>query len=129
MSKASAKLQRWTDLLAALLRRHYPATFEEIARDVPAYSDKSKKHDALMRMFERDKDELRGFGVAIDTISFDEGESFGYKLDRRNFYLPYLSLAASAGKPGPKPRKPDRYGYRALASLVVEPDELSMITA
>src|SRR5678816_4476764 len=79
------KLQRWTDLIAALLRRHYAASFEEIARDVPAYSDPSKKKDAIMRMFERDKDELRSFGIAIDTVPFDdEGiESSGYRLDRK----------------------------------------------
>lgn len=69
MPRASTKLQRWTDLLAALLRRRYPATFEELAPDIPAYSDSAKKHDALMRMFERDKDELRSFGIAIDTVN------------------------------------------------------------
>ncbi|MEO7503149.1 MAG: WYL domain-containing protein [Gemmatimonadaceae bacterium] len=127
MPRASTKLQRWTDLLAALLRRRYPATFEELAPDIPAYSDKSKRHDALMRMFERDKDELRSFGIAIDTVPFDDGEAVGYKLDRKGFYLPYLSLAAREGKSASKPRKPDKYGYHALASLVLEPDELSAI--
>ena len=57
MPPREPKLQCWTDLIAALLRRHYVATFEELARDIPAYSDTSKKHDAIMRMFERDKDE------------------------------------------------------------------------
>lgn len=127
MPRASTKLQRWTDLLAALLRRRYPATFEELAPDIPAYSDSAKKHDALMRMFERDKDELRSFGIAIDTVQFDDGEAVGYKLDRKGFYLPYLSLASGSGKT--KPRKPDKYGYHALSSLVLEPDELSAITA
>ncbi len=32
----SPKLQRCLDLLAALLRRHYPVTFEELIPDVPA---------------------------------------------------------------------------------------------
>ncbi len=126
---ASAKLQRWTDLIAALLRRRYPATFEELAPDVPAYCDTSKKHDALMRMFERDKDELRSFGIGIDTVAFDDGEAVGYKLDRKGFYLPYLSLASREGKTGSEPQKLDKYGYHALASLVLEPDELSAITA
>ena len=36
-SAASPKLQRWIDLLAALLGHRLPATFEELARDVPAY--------------------------------------------------------------------------------------------
>jgi predicted DNA-binding transcriptional regulator YafY len=123
------KLQRWTDLIAALLRRTYPATFEEIARDVPAYADESKKKDAIMRMFERDKDELRSFGIAIDTITPDDGsgDPSGYRLDRKTFYMPYLSLAASGGKPGTKPRKIEKFWYRALANLVFEPDELTII--
>ncbi len=130
MPPREPKLQRWTDLIAALLKRHYPAAFEDIARDVPAYSSPSKNRDAVMRMFERDKDELRAFGISIETVSFqdDEGDASGYKLDRRHFYLPYLSLAARGGKPASMPRKPDRYGYRALASLVFEPDELEVIS-
>jgi predicted DNA-binding transcriptional regulator YafY len=127
--KREPKLQRWTDLLAALLRHCYPATFEELARDIPAYSDSSKKKDAVMRMFERDKDELRSFGIAIETIILEEEETSGYKLDRKGFYLPYLSLSASGGKPASKPRKPDKFGYHALATLVIEPDELSIIAA
>jgi proteasome accessory factor B len=129
MPKREPKLQRWTDLLAALLRYHFPATFEQLARDVPAYSNESKKKDAVMRMFERDKDELRSFGIAIETIPLEEDETSGYKLDRKTFYLPYLSLSASGGKPASKPRKLDKFGYRALATLVVEPDELSIIAA
>jgi predicted DNA-binding transcriptional regulator YafY len=129
MPKREPKLQRWTDLLAALLRYHFPATFEQLARDVPAYSDESKKKDAVMRMFERDKDELRSFGIAIETIPLEEEETTGYKLDRKTFYLPYLSLSASGGKPASTPRKIGKLGYRALATLVVEPDELGIIAA
>ncbi|HEX2722082.1 MAG TPA: WYL domain-containing protein, partial [Gemmatimonadaceae bacterium] len=128
MAPREPKLQRWTDVIAALLRRHYPITFEELARDVPAYTG-DKKHDAVMRMFERDKDELRSFGIAIETVDLDDGdgETKGYKLDRKSFYLPYLSLAAREGRAGTKPRKPDKFGYRALASLIIEPDELEII--
>ena len=124
------KLQRWTDLIAALLRRHYPATFEDVARDVPAYADRSRKHDAVMRMFERDKDELRAFGISVETVEFqdDDGDASGYRLDKKSFYLPYLSLAARGGQAATKPRKPDKYGYRALASLVFEPDELVIVS-
>ncbi len=130
MPPREPKLQRWTDLIAALLRRTYAATFEELARDVPAYADDSKKRDAVMRMFERDKDELRSFGIAIDTIDLqdDDGDTSGYRLDRKGFYLPYLSLASREGKPGSQPRRPDKHWYRALASLVFEPDALVIIS-
>ena len=36
------KLRRWIDLLASLLRRHYPVPFEEIIREVPAYQSGTK---------------------------------------------------------------------------------------
>ena len=112
------KLQRWTDLIAALLRRNYPVTFDDLSGDVPAYGKPAKKKDAVMRMFERDKDELRSFGISIETVpARDEGDAAGYRIDRKGFYLPYLSLAARDGKPGTSPRKPDRFGYRALAAL------------
>ena len=128
MPPREPKLQRWTDLIAALLRRNFPVTFEDLARDVPAYDNRVKKRDAIMRMFERDKDELRAFGIAIETVpARDDGDPAGYRLDKKGFYLPYLSLAAHEGKAGTNPRKPDKYGYRALASLVFEPDELHII--
>ncbi len=122
------KLQRWTDLIAALLRRNFAVTFDDLAKDVPAYQNPDKKKDAIMRMFERDKDELRAFGISIETIpSKDEGEAAGYKLDKKAFYLPYLSLAAREGKSGSSPRKLTDWGFRALASLVFEPDELQIV--
>jgi len=122
------KLQRWTDLIAALLRRNFAVTFDDLARDVPAYQNPDRKKDAIMRMFERDKDELRAFGISIETVpSKDDGEAAGYKLDKKGFYLPYLSLAAREGTGGTAPRKIDKWGYRALASLVFEPDELQIV--
>jgi proteasome accessory factor B len=121
----NAKVQRWTDLLAALLLRHYPVPFEELARDVPAYSDPRQQHSARMRMFERDKDELRAFGVPIETVEIELGETQGYRLAQADFYLPYLAYATSGGLRTP-PRV-DVYGYRALRTLAFEPDELAAI--
>jgi proteasome accessory factor B len=127
MTSRASKLQRWTDLLAALLRRHYPATFEELARDVPAYSDPSKNPNAIMRMFERDKDELRAFGISIETVPIEDGEMTGYRLERKGFYLPYLSLVSRDGKSKTSPKRIARYGYHSLPSLTFEPDELEII--
>lgn len=127
MPTAPSKVQRWTDLLAALLIRRFPATFDELARDIPAYSGKVKSTPALMRMFERDKDELRSFGIPIETIENDEGETVGYKLSSKDFYLPYLCLAEK-GRPVSKPKKVDKYGYQALSTLTFEPDELDAVS-
>ena len=114
------------DLLAALLRRKFPVTFEDLAQEVPAYMDSGRGHDALMRMFERDKDELRDFGIPIRTETSSDGETHGYRLDRRDFYLPYLSVMAEEGHSQPRRVKGDF--YRALTTLAFTPDELEVVT-
>lgn len=62
------KIQRWIDLLAALLRRHYPVTFDQLIDQVPAYTAEQKP-ESRRRTFERDKLELRKFGVPIEARS------------------------------------------------------------
>jgi predicted DNA-binding transcriptional regulator YafY len=124
-----SKLARLTDLLAALLRRHYPASFEELAREVGAYSDADQEEGARMRMFERDKDELRAFGIPIETVRGPDGEVAGYQLRARDFYLPYLYVAAAEGRPRHEPQRVGAYGYRGLPALTFEPDELEIAAA
>jgi proteasome accessory factor B len=121
---ASQKIQRWIDLLAALLRRRFPASLEDLVREVPGY-DVGQKKDALRRTFERDKDELRAFGIPIETVPGSEGDPIGYRLQPQHFYLPYLTLRSETGTA--KPKKVDRYGYQALAKLTFEPEELSAV--
>lgn len=118
------KLQRWIDLLAALLRRQYSVTFEEIVHEVPAYQ-RAPSRSALRRTFERDKDELRAFGIPIQTVESSDGEVTGYRLSAKDFYLPYLGVVTE-GKTS-KPKKVDRDGYRALTDLAFEPDELEAV--
>jgi proteasome accessory factor B len=118
-----AKVQRWIDLVAALLRFHYPVPFETLAREVPAYGAVDKKHDTLMRMFERDKDELRALGVPIELVDNEEGTPDRYRLSSRSFYLPYLQLIGD----GAAPRRPTGLGYQSLPVLAFEPDELDVI--
>ena len=93
----SPKIQRWIDLLAALLRHHYPVTFDQLIREVPAYAAEQKA-ESRRRTFERDKDELRRFGVPIETVDSNDGDPQGYRLRVRDFYLPYLAVR-SEGHP------------------------------
>jgi predicted DNA-binding transcriptional regulator YafY len=116
------KIQRWFDLLAALLRRHYPASFEDLTWDVPAYQVSTQSVEARRRMFERDKDELRAFGVPITTCDIGDNEQ-GYRLDRAEFYLPYLAVLRD-GRVEHAPRRVEGHGYRTLPTLAFEPDEL-----
>ncbi len=122
----SPKIQRWIDLLAALLARRWPATFEELIRDVPAYAAGDQSSETRRRMFERDKDELREYGIPIETVTAaDDGEASGYQLRVRDFYLPYLALRS--GGRTQAPRRTDRYGYSSLPVLTFEAEELAAI--
>jgi predicted DNA-binding transcriptional regulator YafY len=134
------KLQRWMDLIAALLARSLPATFEEMALSIPEYASKIAAYQdegdearretlkqSLKRTFERDKDELRAFGVPIEVLPDEDGNPSGaYRLRRTDFYLPYLCFAVPSGDVV-RPRKVDRWGYQALASLMFEADELQAV--
>ena len=124
----AAKLQRWIDLLAALLRRRFAVTFEQIREDVPAYAftegDDTAKA-AAQRMFERDKKELRAFGIPLQTITDEANEVVGYRLPPRDFYLPYLSVVLDGRHT--EPRRVDRDGYRSLERLAFEAEELRMV--
>jgi proteasome accessory factor B len=122
---APAKLQRWVDLLAAMLSRAYPATFEELQREVPAYA--AGQGASLMRMFERDKDELRAFGVPIETVTTSDGAQSAYRLRRQDFYLPFIAMATSGPAAARSAKAAE--GYRMLAQLAFEPDELHAVAA
>jgi proteasome accessory factor B len=120
----SDKLLRWIDLIAALLRRRFPVSFDELARDVPSYAHDGAPSDTLQRMFERDKDELRRAGIAIETVNGADGEPSQYRLKPEAFYLPYLVLAgADGGSRGPSAGA----GYRTLPTLALPPEEAAML--
>ncbi len=123
-SRSVQKVQRWVDLISALLRHRFPVSFESLANEVPAYCDPSKQTASIMRMFERDKDELRALGVPIESVPNGDGVRDQYRLRVNNFYLPYLQLVQD----GRAPRAPvPPEGYRTLPSLAFTPDELELI--
>jgi proteasome accessory factor B len=127
---SAPKVQRWIDLLAALLGHRMPVTFMELAKDVPAYlADGSAAAGSpsatLKRMFERDKLELLELGVPILSIGEEGSDESAYTLRSKDFYLPYLGIVAGRGIE--RPTTVDRYGYRALETLAFEPDELEAI--
>ena len=118
------KLQRWTDLLAALLRRHGPIDFETLRGEVAAYHAHTGSKATLLRMFERDKDELRALGVPIESVTDEANNLSRYRLASKHFYLPFLQLAYETKRPPGRPRGP---GYQSLQVLAFEPDELDAI--
>ena len=126
----NTKLQRWIDLLAALLGHHMPVTFAELAKDVPGYLEDGSvaagtPSASLKRTFERDKAELLALGVPIESIGEEGSEESAYRLRTKDFYLPYLGVVSARGIE--QPTKVDRYGYRSLEKLAFSSDELQAI--
>ena len=126
LTKSEQKLQRWVDLLAELLIRHRHATFDELAKGVPGYGLAQGQRESVLRTFERDKDELRRFGVPIRTVEDAEGNPLGYQIDRRAFYLPFLMVTGHE-RATHLVRGKDRDGYRSLETLAFDPDEIDAI--
>ncbi len=118
------KLQRWIDLVTALLARRYGATLDELRTHVPGYA--SGELSSVRRTFERDKDDLRNLGVPIETVGKDGEEETRYVIAGNRFYLPYLSIVTPRGRA--RPTRVDRYGYQALAERQFSDDELQLLS-
>lgn len=104
-----SKTQRQLDLLAYLVGRRFPVPVEELMERIPAYAGKwvdgeDRARASVRRTFERDKDDLRGVGIPLETVKYTVNygaeEVEGYRVTRRDFYLPYLRLAARAAGTG-----------------------------
>lgn len=118
-----AKLQRWIDLVAALLERRYGITLAELREEVPGYA--TGRAESVRRTFERDKDELRRLGVPIMTVGPGGAADTRYSIRADRFYLPYLALVTARGTR--TPRRVDRHGYAALEECVFDEEELALL--
>jgi predicted DNA-binding transcriptional regulator YafY len=99
-----AKAERLVNLVALLLATRRPLTLDQITEVVPGYDAAG---EALRRMFERDKDELRKLGVPIERGPVDPwGTDEGYFIDPTSYAMPDLELA------------PDERAALALAAQV-----------
>lgn len=125
--RETPKVVRWVDLLAFLLRHSAPVTWERIRAGVPDYARHGETGAAsAARKFERDKDDLRTFGVPIGVVRVTGSDTDHYRLERAAFYLPYLqTLEADA----PAPRRVSRDFYRSLAAQPVEASAIELVTA
>jgi proteasome accessory factor B len=101
----SRKSERLVNLTIALLATKRYLTKSEIFRTVEGYEGSA---EAMERMFERDKDDLRGLGIAIELGTFDPlfDDEAGYRITPSSYQLDLgtldgrdialLSLAASS---------------------------------
>lgn len=79
----------------------------------------------MRRTFERDKDELRRLGVAIDILGRPGDPEPRYVLRPGQFYLPYLALASERALRKPRPN--DRHGYSAVGECEFTEEELALL--
>jgi proteasome accessory factor B len=102
-----AKTERLMNLTMCLLSTRRALPKARIRTMVEAYQG-VESDEAFDRMFERDKDELRGLGIPLVTEQI--GGAFedepGYRIDQRDYALPDLSFA------------PDELAVIGLASRV-----------
>lgn len=101
----SRKSERLVNLTIALLATKRYLTKSEIFRTVEGYEGSA---EAMERMFERDKDDLRGLGIVIELGTFDPlfDDEAGYRITPSSYQLDLgtldgrdialLSLAASS---------------------------------
>lgn len=116
---STAKTARWLDLVAYLLRHHWPVTREEVFQHVGGYDGEP---ESARRKFERDKDELRALGIEIETVPLrrQEGDepASGYQLRPRGAYLPYFELTDAGATERP---------YRGLDRLALSAGEVGIL--
>jgi len=134
----SRKSERLVNLTIALLATKRYLTKSEIFRTVEGYEGAP---EAMERMFERDKDDLRSLGISIELGTFDpifEDEA-GYRITPSSYQLnlgeldgidiALLSLAASAWS-GAALERESTSALIKLASLGIDSDSeaLSLLT-
>jgi len=134
----SRKSERLVNLTIALLATKRYLTKSEIFRTVEGYEGAP---EAMERMFERDKDDLRSLGIAIELGTFDPlfDDEAGYRITPASYQLDLgeldgtdialLSLAASAWS-GAALEKESTSALVKLASMGIDSDSeaLSLLT-
>ncbi len=84
-------LERLLNLVALLLETPTPLTFEQIRAVLDPYDQANVQ--SAQRMFERDKDQLREFGVPLRLVDIDAwGSEQGYMIPKDEYYLPEIAF-------------------------------------
>jgi proteasome accessory factor B len=85
-------LERLLNLVGMLLDTDMPMTFDQIKGAMEPYSRENQA--SAKRMFERDKDVLREFGVPLELVDLDVwGGEQGYIIPKNLYYLPEIEFS------------------------------------
>lgn len=88
---ANNRAERLLAIVLVLLSTRRPLTRSEIRDAVRDYPD-GQEQTAFERMFERDKDELRGMGIPVEAVETDDVEGIGYRLAAATAFLRHIDL-------------------------------------
>jgi predicted DNA-binding transcriptional regulator YafY len=84
-------LERLLNLVGMLLDTETPLTFDQIQRALEPY--RRENSESAKRMFERDKDVLREYGIPLELVDIDAwGGEQGYIIPKDRYYLPEISF-------------------------------------
>ncbi len=83
-------LERMLDLAMYLANQRAPVRWDQIRDEVPGYAP-GQETDAFLRMFERDKEQLRAAGLEIEVVEGEGGSA--YRLDARRTYSETVDLS------------------------------------
>lgn len=132
--------ERLTNLVVALMATEIGITKHQILESVSGYRQRVEagaKPDALEKMFERDKDDLRALGIPIETIGDyadpNDLREARYRIPQAEYDLPVnitftpaelavLTLASSVWREGSQSADA-RTGLRKVQSLGIDVDE------
>ncbi len=134
-----SKEARQFSLILTLISHRFGLRREEILQSVPGYAEKydpysDKEQADVLRMFERDKSDIRDLGIIIETISiedaWDNNQETRYRITEADYELPdevtftgaemtLLRLAAEAWRGGSL-SVDSRHALTKLRSLGIE---------
>ena len=84
-------LERLLNLVGMLLDTEVPLTFDQIQRALEPYHKENV--ESAKRMFERDKDVLREYGIPLELVDLDAwGGEQGYIIPKDRYYLPEIEF-------------------------------------
>lgn len=88
---ATDRTERLLNLVLCLLGTRRAVPRSTLQHTIPGYADVASD-EAFERMFERDKDELRGMGIPVETVLNSAGEVEGYLIQESVYGLPEIRL-------------------------------------
>lgn len=94
MAERLDRTERLLNLLFAFMAAGQPMSRSQVRSVVAGYQD-SASDEAFERMFERDKDELRGMGVPVTTVLNASGEVEGYHIPREAYALEPIEFSSA----------------------------------